>query len=356
MRRPIVHGLVIACVLISLGAGACRGRGRAGSADAGGQSLPVPAEPAVAADRLVLSAARERAIAVIETLATHPDAQVRANAVEAASLTATRMLPVIEAGLGDPSAGVRSVAALAVGKERLTDLAPKVRPLLKDSSNHVRVSAIFALVQCGQDVDQTPLAAYLLEDPSPLVNRNAAYVLGELGNPTALPLLQNAVRVRAARVAPSQQRILQLQLAEAMIKLGDVTQKAVIRAALYPSQPEDLESAALAVQILAQLNDRESIGQLVNLAAYRDRAGQRYPAEVRLGIAAALARMGMDGAVGIADEFWQDKFEPLRAQTAFAYGELGEGKRLDRLEIMVTDASPMVQVSAAAAILRTSTP
>lgn len=62
-------------------------------------------------------------------------------------------------------------------------------------------------------------------------------------------------------------RLLQLQLAEAMVKLGEDDQIATIRAALYPSRPEDLEATALAVQIIGQVKDRGSIDELIYLSA-----------------------------------------------------------------------------------------
>jgi HEAT repeat protein len=301
--------------------------------------------------RVSKSTVRERAIEIVEELAKHENAQIRANAVEAAGETPKRLRGVIEAGLSDKVSGVRSIAALAVGRSKTRELVPKVEPLRKDAEPHVQVSAIYALVRNGREVDQTLLADHLLSPRSAWVSRHAAFVIGELGNRTALPLLQSAAANRARSLGPGQQRVFQIQIAEAMIKLGEDEHKPVLRAALYPQQPEDLEAAVLAVQVLGEVQDRESIGQLINLLNYRDRAGQPYPVEVRLAIATALGRMGEEtGEVG--DAFLESENAVWRSQAAFVYGAQRAGQAWDRLARLMEDPEPIVRIAAAAAVLK----
>ncbi|GJQ30710.1 MAG: hypothetical protein HBSAPP03_25940 [Phycisphaerae bacterium] len=325
-------------------------------------SKPVPRQPAgattpttqAAPDRVTASATRERALQTIEELAVGGDPQTRANAVEAASFAPTRLADVIAKGLRDANPAVRSVAAQCVGRTKLTDLAGEVSPLLTDPTPHVRLSAIYAQIALGQDADRTPLASALLENPSPWVRRHAAFILGELGDPSAISLLRAALRDPYPTASAEQVRALQLQIAEAMAKLGDANSRQVLRAALYPSRPEELEAAALAVQILGEIQDRDAIDQLIYLAEYRDRTGQPYPAEVRLGIAAALAGMGLPQGRFIADEFAKHENPVLRAQAAFVYGRIGGRESWERLAELLNDPNPAVRVSAAAGILRSS--
>ncbi|CAG1007402.1 hypothetical protein PHYC_03427 [Phycisphaerales bacterium] len=318
-------------------------------------ALPPAATQAPGADdRIAASSIRERAIQLIEELSKSSDPQVRANAVEAASIVPNRLSEVVERGLHDPNPAVRSVAALAVGRSRITDLADQLSPLQSDPTPHVRISVILALVNCGQPVDRTPLANYLLEDPSPWVRRHAAFVLGEIGDRSALPLLRTAVRDSFPPASAEQVKILQLQISEAMIKLGDDHARQVLRASLYPSRPEELETAAIAVQIIGQLRDRDSIDQLIYLSEYRDRSGRPYPAEIRLGIASALASMGLKQGGFVADEFLASDRPELRAQAAFAYGEIGGRASWEKLDGMMSDPHSQVQIAAAAGILRSS--
>lgn len=76
------------------------------------------------------------------------------------------------------------------------------------------------------------------------------------------------------------------------------------------------------------------------------------PAEVRLGVAAALARMGLKEGGFIADEYAANTFPPIRAQVAFVYGEIGRPESLAKLEEFMADPDPMVRVAAAAGVLK----
>jgi len=244
---------------------------------------------------------------------------------------------------------------MTVGKARIAPLAPLLEPLLSDPSAHVRASAIYALTRLGEPVDRTPLASMLLDDPSPWVRRHTAYILGELGDPSAMGLLRTAARRQYPDTPPEQTRNFQLQLAEAMIKLGDDRQRQAIRAALYPARPEELESAALAAQIIGETGDREAVHQVASLGEYRDAGGNPHPAEVRLAIAAALGAMGHRRGTTVADEFASSDSPALRAQSAHVYGQVGGTDRLGALSRLLADDVPTVRVAAAAAILRAAT-
>src|SRR5690606_25134635 len=126
-----------------------------------------------------------------------------------------------------------------------------VRPLVRDESPMARLAAVYALHRCGDtspDADLTPLGAALW-DESPRVRAHAAFILGEIGDPSAIPMLRDSLRAPANRVSRSEVRLTQLQIAEARIKLGDEEPLHEVRAALYPSRPDDLEATALAAQI-----------------------------------------------------------------------------------------------------------
>jgi HEAT repeat protein len=295
---------------------------------------------------------RERAIKVLQDAAESDDPRIRSNAMEAAGLAPARNADVLRRGLTDQSIAVRSVAAVAVGGSRALTLVPDVRPLLQDPSPFVRCSAIYALIRCGEDTDRRDLARALLDDPSTRVRSHAAYILGELGDASALPLLRQSLRQRPAKASQIEVNLFQLQVAEALVKLGDDSQLEPLRAALYPSRPEDLEATALAVQILGTVQDKRSIDQLIYLSATRDQTGQMMPAEVRLAIASSLARMGLKQGDFIADEFVKDKKAALRSQAAFVYGETGTPSNMGVLDGLLSDADWAVRVTAAASVVK----
>lgn len=303
-------------------------------------------------DALAVSRLRERALVLLNEATTSPEPQLRANALEALSMVPSRLERVVGPALNDQNEGVRAVAATVIGRSGLCELALAVRPLLTDASPFVRASAIYTLRRCGHESDPTPLAGLLLNDPVYRVRSHAAFVLGEMGDSSALPLLRQAARGAMSAGYNAQARLLYLQIAEAMVKLGDESQLQTIRAALYPSRPEELEATALAVQIIGELRDEAAAAQLVQLTKAENEVGQSMPAEVRLGAAASLARLGYPEGAFIADEYWQHKSAPLRSQAAYVYGRTGHPASLAKLEQMLEDPDGAVRVAAAAAIVR----
>lgn len=321
----------------------------AGQSQPGAKSASQNARPTTS---LVSSSElRERALEVIEDGSRSNAPEVRANSVEAAGLAAKRCESVIAGGLKDDNVGVRAVAAMAAGRAKIEALAPALNPMLLDSSPFVRAAAVMGLARMGKPVDQTPLSTMLLSDSSPRVRAHAAFCLGEIGNRSALGLLRQAARSSVPRASDTEVKLMQLQISEAMVKLGEEETVQSIRAALYPSRPEELEATALAVQILGQVRDKGSSGAMIHLADTKDAAGRPLPPEIRLGIAAALAKLGSPQGGFIADEFVADQSPLLRAQAAAVYGEIGDRASLARLSSMLGDPDERVRISAARGVL-----
>jgi HEAT repeat protein len=366
--KPRLHCLIPAATLALLAGCAAEGPRKASMGAAGRSGHETSGFDA--RDPVVLSSIRERALSTVQEMAASDVPQFRANAVEAATAAPARLMPVIEQGLRDQNAGVRAVAAMAVGKARLTRVAERVRPLLRDSNPYVQSAAIFALVRCGHEVDRTPLANLLLRDPSPQVRSQVAYILGELGDVSAIKLLRAAVKEGIPNATPHQFRLFELQAAEAMIKLGDQRQRPVVRAALFPASGHELEQVALACQILGEVGDRESIHQLVSLSEYKEELlvevpqgeakvsrrvqGKGYPPEVQLAIAGALATMGHGDGTFIADAYAGHSSELIRSQAAYVYGQIGKLDNWGKLDTLMGDSYGGVRVAAAAAVLKSA--
>jgi len=293
---------------------------------------------------------RERAVEVLLAGATAENAQLRANAIEGLEHVGDRGMSAVRSGLVDDNAGVRSAAAMVAGRRGFEELEPFLRPLLEDPDARVRASAIFALTTLGRDVDRSPLGMFLLESPSPFVRAQAAYVLGELGEKSARPMLRQAAVSSLPRAKPSEVRAFQMQVAEALVRLGEESAISGVRSALYPSAPDELEFTALAAQILGNVQDEASAGQLILLTAYRFR-GQTMPASVRLAAAGALGRLGRTEGWFIADEYNGDPDPLVRAQAARVYGWTRGGNNLHKLRAMLDDPNPLVGVAAATAIV-----
>lgn len=300
-------------------------------------------------DPLRQSVLREEALEVLVHEALSESPEVRANALEGLARARSRATPHIAKALTDPSPAVRAVAAMIVGELRLGELAGSVTPLARDESEFVRLSALYALKRCGREVDLTPMATILLTSDRPQARAHAAFLLGEIGDRSAVGMLRQAAARPMPKAMPAAVSLMQLQFAEAMIKLGDTEQVEAVRAALYPARPEDLEATALAVQILGEVGDRGSIDHLINL--FHRRAEGEMPAEIKLGIAASLAKLGNPEGWFLADEFRESPEPSLWAQAAMVYGVTGQVSNLPKLEALLGDPHPQVRAASAAAIL-----
>jgi HEAT repeat protein len=300
---------------------------------------------------------RERAAGVLLEFAQKGTPEQQANAMEGLLPLPARLEASVRANLSSPNQGVRSVAALVAGRGKLKRLTEHVRGLVGDQSALVRASAIYALQRMDVPVDPTPLSEMLADGPMH-VRAHAAFILGELRNASAVPMLLEASGSPAVMADAVRDRLMRLQVAEALIKLGKTEALSEVRAALYPARPEDLEACALAAQILGQVRDEASRPNLRSLLREQYDAGQPMPIEVRLAAAASLARMDSLAsprdvqATELALGHLGAENPAHRAQAAMVLGESGQARFLGELARMLEDQQPLVRIAAGAAILK----
>ena len=296
---------------------------------------------------------RQRAIALLQAASRAEQGLLRANAIEAMHEAPEHLEPLVRRGLVDPNHGVRFVAAMTVGSRRMTHLAHLLHPLLDDESGSVQAAAIFGLDACGESVDLTPLAG-LIRSEDPEVRANAAVVLGELGNGTALPLLRDVLGRGMARVVAGRVKMVELQVAEAMVKLGDDHAMEGIRAALF-TPAEQGELTALACMLCGRLADERAVPNLARLAQKTGRFQQ--PAEVRMAATWAMAKIDPAQApIEVPLAYLASDRYQLRAQAAHTLAQIGDPTSLPRLAGLMDDQNPMVRVAAAGAILAMTRP
>lgn len=327
-------------------------------------NIPLPAAPSLADAQAI----REKAAGILvssasveTTSTTDPAANaLRANAIEGLLPLPGRLEPVARAAFSDRSIGIRSVAAMAAGKARLRNLNDDAEKLLRDESPQVKAAAVFALQRNGGNVsgaDQSILAV-MLEGPDLRQRGLAAFILGELGNASATPMLMQALNAAVLRADQVQDRLVRLQIAEAICKLnnsrGKEADRAIneIRLALWPVKNDDLEPCALACQILGQLHDTESGPQLNALTSPNYEGGHPVPIEVRIAAGTALARMGSTRGVPQAMTALSDKSGSVRAMAAATLAETRNNVYLTTLSPLLDDADPQVRIAAAAAVIK----
>ena len=282
-----------------------------------------------------------------------PDAIYRAHSLEGLESRVAILQPIACRLLADQNAGVRFSAAVVVGKKRLSDCAQILEPLRLDPDLSVRAAALYALVRLGKTVDLSPLNE-LVSSSNAEIRSNTFFVLGELKNPSAIPLVESVVGRRLLGVDQTRARIVDLQAAEAMAKMGDYRQYDPIRAALF-APSEQSEIVALACQMVGETNDRGARGHLIGL--WNGRGPLEKPIEIRLIVGAALARIGepnLEPILQLCQVAAKNSAPTIRAQAAATLGWVGGKRALDALAPLLRDPYAMVRLTAASAFLRAS--
>lgn len=300
-------------------------------------------------DRASIREVHERAVNILTQASESTEPLFRANAIEALEASPADLEKAARLGLVDPNRGVRFVSAMAIGRKRLTTIVHLVDPLTRDEALSVRAAALFALHACGRKVDLSPLAT-MLESTDAEVRGNAALVLGELGEPSAAEMVRQALHKPMPLANPARVRIVELQMAETLVRLGDEKEIEPIRAAML-APGDQSELTALACQMAGRLKDEHSRPILMSML---DPAStKKRPAEVRLAAAAALGQMGssVPEVLAVIAPLAEESSPFIRAQAAVTLGLLGGEKPLDMLSGMLGDSNPLVQISAARGVI-----
>ena len=288
----------------------------------------------------------ESALSILQQATDSSNPRYRANAIEALRYAPHNILETaVRVGLGDQNRGVRFVASMMIGEQHICEVSILLEPLLLDESQSVQAAAMFSIHKCGGTVDLNPIARMLNSD-NPELRGNAAMILGQLGNTSAKQMIRDALKNTPVSITPIRRRLINLQMAEALILLGDKKELEVIRAAIFSSSQE---SEVTACQIAGRLHDVEVTSTLESIIL----TPNRYPDEIRLVAATALAeinpsRMPMEPVL----RFSSSDSANLRSQCATALGVQGNQLSLGPLTLMMEDSDPLVQISAAGAVLR----
>ncbi len=244
--------------------------------------------------------------------------------------------------LRDSSFLVRKAAAFAAGEMRVRDALPHLAPLLinvssanaADATNgeQVRLAAIFALHRLGDfshthDLEQTAI------DPRPPVRGDTAFVLGMLGEPTAIPILEEMLRHDA-------DGNVRLQAAEALWRLGSEKGEDALVAATISAYASD---QAIALLGLAQPRDARILGNIEGFLT------ADYP-EVALIAARAAGMLGSDQGYGVARIGAESRDPRQRALAALAFGAIGRTDAQPMLARLLRDDQPDVRLAAADAV------
>ncbi|MCH2142386.1 MAG: HEAT repeat domain-containing protein [Phycisphaerales bacterium] len=291
------------------------------------------------------------AVAVLEDAMRSPNPLERANALEMMEGQIEPLRAMVIKGLVDPNEGVRFAAAMAAARNGLCGLSDQMQPLTLDPSPSVRAAAIAALARCKTGMNQTPLAAMVLSQDY-ATRANAAMALGEIGNPSAAGLLRAALNKPIQASDPVVVRVSEMELSEALVRLGDRSQLETIRAAFFAPADQG-ELTALAAQMAGRLKDETLAPAMLAMVTGE---GPRKPGpELRLIIADALLRMRpvlAQQVSPLAIEQSTNSLSEVRMLAAAVLAHDASPASEAVLNRLLEDPEPRVRIAAAGAMLR----
>jgi HEAT repeat protein len=315
---------------------------------AGGCALPNPylAEPAR------MTRLEQRAVEALRRGVRYDDLpSVRAQAIESFQEVAPEAgLPWIRVGLLDEHPAVRFAACMALGTLRDRASRESIVRLLEGPDDSVKAAAVFALHRMGDTGHTAQLASFLRDHDDVVVRRNAALVLGRLGEPGAIPLLAGVVNCA--------DDALHAQALEALALLGN---QQAVQQLTFVANSGNGPQEVFALNALAMTRDPK----LRKTFEYKLAKGMYL--ETRLAAARGLGEVGSAEGLEVALEGIRfDKPKPglendppenqlmrVRQMAAAALGAIGDPAALAPLAERLEDNSdPRVQVAAARAILR----
>jgi HEAT repeat protein len=275
---------------------------------------------------------------------------IRAQGIEVLQRRLPEAAPAwIRLALDDPEPGVQFAAILALGKLEDEHARRHIVKFVDDPDASLRVAAYFALHRLGDTSYTALLPELLLEHDEPAVRRNAAFVLGLLGEPGAVKLLAKAMDDEDESVGR--------QALESMAKLGN--QEAINHLTYWANSGEGAIRVR-SLNVLAGLVRPSLKGTFL----YKLQQGEYL--EVRLVAARGLGLLGDNVGFKLAlrsldfdrpqtdvrDDPPRDQIMRVRQLAARALGAIGDRRALRPLRDQLNGSDdPRVQLAAADAIL-----
>lgn len=272
---------------------------------------------------------------------------VRAQAIEALQQTAPEEGVLwFQTALRDEHPGVRFAGCMALGAMRHPASREMLLTRVHDEDARVQAAAIYSLHRIGDTEYTGRLAELLLRHKDPQVRNNAAYVLGELGEAGAIPILRRAVHDEEVA----------LQAVEAMAKLGD--DRAFQQLTIFTHDYRG-DRRIVALNALGALRDPKG------LKAIELQYIEASMIEVRLAAARAMGCFGRKDGLRFSldhldftapspreDDPAANQIMRIRSMAALALGAIGDRSALPKLQARLdAQDDPRVQVAAAKAIL-----
>lgn len=275
-------------------------------------------------------------------------AVVRTHAIELVVETKqARLVPSVQKLLGDEAVPVRFAAVLAIADLQYQFGRASVERMLRDPDPNVKMAASYAMAKFGMS-DYAAVLRKGIDSKDGTVRANAALLLGKLGNRDDLKLLYGALTDKRAEDKVN------YQAAESIARLGDER--------IYPSLWTMLISGYADVRVMGVL----SMGMLRTDDAKEALAGMLDDEvlEVRVAAAGRLGALGEKvGEPVVLAAFDEGLLKALDGRereratmlVASAIGQIATPALKSHLPELLQDPSKLVRIAAGGAVLQ-STP
>ncbi|MBZ0285113.1 MAG: HEAT repeat domain-containing protein [Anaerolineae bacterium] len=275
-------------------------------------------------------------------------------------------VPYLQEAIHDPNMGVRKVAADLM-KAKGKRVTKEVMALLDDDTTAVR---FFAAQILGGNDTPTAVQGLIrrLSDPIAVVRQAAADALGETADPAAVPALIatlsdsnpavgeavfNALLQIGSRAVPelvdalpNTDRDTRRDIANLLGQIGDPRAVPMLARTLWDKEPSVMQAALRAFQMIGE----GAIPGLITLLQHKDE-------KLRIAAAWALGEIGNREAVPALIKTLEDRRSAaLRQQAADALGRIGDAEAVNALSRALGDREKEVRKEAADALRKIGTP
>ncbi len=290
-----------------------------------------------------------------------PNPVLRAYALEStAELLGAKAGGTLMQALEDEHYSVRVHAARAIGDiryrpalDRLRQLA-QAKPGVGEPDLSVFAAIIYAMMRLDDDTHARQLAL-MLQHREPSIRSSAAWAMGAVGHPSAIPILRAAVKDERNETARQ-------TMIESLALLGEEKYQRFLEASKFSS----IENRVSAIRTMGK------IGTVDLKEVLRDLAWSNQPPQVRVAAIGQLARLGevdqvtldyarrcvrqprllLEELYGSKRKIEQKEVIALQQMAAESLGWTGREVVVNDLHPLLGKAPAPVQVAAATSILR----
>ncbi len=296
---------------------------------------PRQAPPPPPVKKMPISAALEAKAASQMADAVRSDQPIiRAHAMEALKTVGGEgSEDVIVQGIDDPAAIVRFAAVMAAGERRIASAKPALLNHVEDPNTSVQVAVRYALHRLGDYRYSHDLESFATHPQAP-IRANTAMVLGLLGEPTGMNILNAMMHDREPAVL--------LAVNEARWRLGDMESFANLVAASQSAFPDYQIVALLAMAGPKDQRVSEHVRSMLTAEHV----------EVQLAAATAMANLDSDAGYAIAATATASRDPRQQLLAALALGAMGRSDAQQYLAPLLDSGDADVRLAAASAILR----